>query len=374
MSGLITFAIRNYKNISPDEVPRSEKALRFGILEAANVAPMAFITPAKTHPDVIVHIVAERDRTKAETFAKKNGIPNVANSCQVNSLHFEWAAKAICAGKHVLVEKPLTANAKEAVVLFAMPELSRPGAPILMAQMELPTWATNDDDVYFNYTLAGGAIMSLGTYTFAALRELIDAEPEECTSCENKAFTEGKQTGCDYQFEAKFQFPNGVIGESAANLKGGIVYIPDVITVTTKEEPLKDERLELFEKLKPNLQILKSQDIAFRCFNAPGILHRIDIVDNYIVKSRSDGKIIKSKSKKQESLKAYTFREAGGQWADLPGDSNWMTYRHLLEQFVNKVKGRQPQAWINADWSMNQMKMIDMAYEKSGLGPRKSSK
>jgi predicted dehydrogenase len=31
-----------------------------------------------------------------------------------NGLHFEWAAKAIRAGKHVLVEKPFTANGDEA--------------------------------------------------------------------------------------------------------------------------------------------------------------------------------------------------------------------------------------------------------------------
>lgn len=319
----------------------------------------------------------------------------------VNSLHFEWAAKAIRAGKHVLVEKPLTANAKEAEALFNMPELARPGAPVFMeafhirfhpawqlfkslvdpkniakvrGQMELPSWATSDDDVYFNYSLAGGAIMSLGTYTFAALRLLTEAEPEECISCENKAFTEGQQAGCDYQFEAKFRFPNGVIGEGAANLKGGILYAPDAITVTTKEEIFKDSRLELFEKLKPDLEIVKSQDIAFRGFNLPGIWHRIDIVDNYIVRRKSDGKVIKSKSKKQESLKAYTFKEAGEQWANLPGDSNWMTYRHQLEQFVNKIRGHEPQTWVDGDWSIKQMQMIDMAYEKSGLGSRKSTK
>lgn len=43
---------------------------------------MAFITPAKTHPDLIVQVVAARDRKKAEEFAQKNGIPEVADSYQ----------------------------------------------------------------------------------------------------------------------------------------------------------------------------------------------------------------------------------------------------------------------------------------------------
>jgi len=34
-----------------------------------------------------------------------------------NGLHFEWAVKALRAGKHVLLEKPFTSNADEAKTL-----------------------------------------------------------------------------------------------------------------------------------------------------------------------------------------------------------------------------------------------------------------
>ena len=43
---------------------------------------MAFIIPAKTHPDVIVAAIAARDQKKAEAYAKKYGIPVVHKSYQ----------------------------------------------------------------------------------------------------------------------------------------------------------------------------------------------------------------------------------------------------------------------------------------------------
>lgn len=47
-----------------------------------------------------------------------------------------------------------------------------------------------------------------------------------------------------------------------------------------------------------------------------------------------------------------------------------MSYHHQLELFLNKVKGRPTQHWISGRDSIRQMRMIDMAYEKNGLGPR----
>jgi hypothetical protein len=50
-----------------------------------------------------------------------------------------------------------------------------------------------------------------------------------------------------------------------------------------------------------------------------------------------------------------------------------MSYRYMLEEFVNKIKGRKTQYWLSGENSINQMKMTDMAYEKSGLGLRPTS-
>ena len=49
--------------------------LRFGILGAAKVAPIALVLPVKGHPDAVVAAVAARDQGRADAFAKKHGIP-----------------------------------------------------------------------------------------------------------------------------------------------------------------------------------------------------------------------------------------------------------------------------------------------------------
>jgi predicted dehydrogenase len=49
-----------------------------------------------------------------------------------NSLHLELAVRSIQPGKHVLLEKPSVNNATEAEILFGLPELSLPNAPVVL--------------------------------------------------------------------------------------------------------------------------------------------------------------------------------------------------------------------------------------------------
>lgn len=100
--------------------------------------------------------------------------------------------------------------------------------------------------------------------------------------------------------------------------------------------------------------------------------HRIDVKDSYVICNIEDGQPIKEWVE-SNSYKAYTHRDAGGEFADQPGEDWWMSYRYQLEAFVNRIRGRNTHYWVTGEDSIKQMRMVDMAYAKSGLGLRPTS-
>jgi predicted dehydrogenase len=66
-----------YQAAYPPKPDKESDPLRFGILGAANIAPMALILAVRSHPGADVVAVAARNEQKARTFAKKHGIKGI---------------------------------------------------------------------------------------------------------------------------------------------------------------------------------------------------------------------------------------------------------------------------------------------------------
>jgi predicted dehydrogenase len=310
-----------------------------------------------------------------------------------NSLHLEWAVRSIRAGKHVLLEKPCVNTEAEAKILFNLPELSRPDSPVILEAFHnrfhpslhlfrtfidpaevahvhtdcMVPWAlSGKDDIQFNYEMGGGSMMHLGTYNFALLRMIFQDEPEECLSCEPRTFGDGIRDKTEYDFTAKFRFPNGGIAEAYSSLRGPLLWKPSEARVTLKEAVVPDKSLpDSQEKARTRL-------VTLHGFLHAVLWHRIDVRDSYVIRTKGDRQPIRTWVE-SESHKAYSYREAGGRFAELPGEDWWMSFRYQLEDFVNRVKGRPTQFWVSGEDSVAQARMVDMAYEKSGLGLRPTS-
>ncbi|RBR03437.1 hypothetical protein FVER53590_01757 [Fusarium verticillioides] len=407
MSSVVGFLCRNWQAYSPPEPPKNTNAIKFGILGAANIAATALITPAKSQPDVEIHAVAARQKQKAEAYAKKHKIPHFFDNYQailddpsidavyiplVASLHYEWAIKAIAKGKHVLIEKPATVNAAEAEMLFRSPLLRQPNAPVLLEAMhfrfqpswlyslslidrqniqtintiaELPSYVIPKGNAQLEYELGGGTMLHLGTYPMYALRQIMGDEPEECTACKVRKLPPPGDL-CDDSSEISFRFPGGRVGSATINARASVITFPTFnISVSHKEVKVEDMSL-------PKGQTKwKRRKLSFSNFLISSFWHRIDIVDEYTIRDDTNEKDLKKWTIKQYK-KIYTFKDAG---IDQPSEPFWSSYRHLLEQFVNHVRGNKGSGlWVDYEDSIAQARIIDMAHEKSGLPIRPTSK
>jgi len=227
--------------------------LRIGCLGAARIAPAALIKPCQSNDQVLCAAVAARDPARAKAFAAKHHIEKVHESYEAlladdeidavynplpNGLHGVWTLKALAHGKHVLCEKPFTANAEEAqkvadavaasglVVAEAfhwryhplaarMLEIIGEGqlGEIRSIQAALCFPLPRFKDIRWQLALAGGALMDAGCYPVHMVRTLAGAEPTVVS-----ASAKLQSAGVDRRMEAEFTFADGRTGGILASM------------------------------------------------------------------------------------------------------------------------------------------------------------
>jgi predicted dehydrogenase len=177
--------------------------LRLGLLAASRITEDAVVKPARGIDGVEIVALAARQPDRARQFAERWG---VGRACGYDdliaaddidavyiatpaALHRPWTLAALEAGKHVLVEKPLAANADDArvmadaadasgrVVMEAFHCLYHP----LFAQMrqvldglgaverveasfEVAAVNIPPTDIRYDLSLGGGSLMDIGVY------------------------------------------------------------------------------------------------------------------------------------------------------------------------------------------------------------------
>lgn len=330
--------------------PLRSEPMRIGVLGAAKIAPAALIKPARKVDEVEVTAVAARDQAKAARFAGKHGIPKVHADYRAliddpnidciynplpNGLHGRWTIAALEGGKHVLCEKPFTANAEEAEAVAAVAD--RCGRVVMEAfhyryhplidqildiiragdlgtvrhvetQMIFPL--PSRKDIRWQLDLAGGSGMDVGCYTIHMLRTLAGEEPEVI-----RAAARERSPGIDKWLQADMRFAGGATGKMTASMLS-----PRLLSLGARVEGDRGE-----------LRVLNPI--------APQYFSRLTV--------RSNGKK-----------------------RTVPRPSREPTYLFQLRAFAGAVLRGEPILTGPAD-SIANMRVIDAVYRAAGLEPRR---
>ncbi|KAF8967633.1 hypothetical protein BDZ97DRAFT_1802513 [Flammula alnicola] len=383
MASLVSFIKRIYNVIYPPTVPKISSSssspsstpsgpLKFGILGAANIAPPALILPARSHPEVVVYAVAARSLQRAQAFAKKHGIEKAYEGYQAllddpdvdvvynalpNALHYEWTMKALAAGKHVLNEKPSADTAEETRKMYEFaekkglilleafhyrfhPALKRAKAIIdsgelgavknITVNMILPKGPVGVDDIRFDYSLGGGAMMDMGCYAMNCVRYMSSSEPTSVVATSHVAFVPKSAPASyvknvDRRMEATLGLPKDVTATIVCDLG-----VPPTFGF-----------------------IPKMPKIGFTMDCELGSLEMY----NHVIPTLYHSITVKIKGGHTRVEKVYKGKEGKGEeW--------WLTYRYQLEALVDRIRGREPETWLTKEDSVANMEWIEKVYEK----------
>jgi predicted dehydrogenase len=191
--------------------------IRWGVLGAAAIATGRTMPAMNEAPSATLFALASRDLAKGQALAQTLGIPRVHGRYEdlladpdvdavyvplPNQLHFEWAKRALEAGKHVLCEKPLCMTAAQVAELCAVRDRTGKHIEEGFGFRNHPQWAKLDElvsgnaigplravhttlakqffdpaDTRNNLAAGGGALYDLGSYAISACNLIFKRAP-----------------------------------------------------------------------------------------------------------------------------------------------------------------------------------------------------
>lgn len=193
--------------------------IQWGVLSTAKIAVEKVIPAMQQGEHTEVTAIASRSADRAQQVAEQLGIPTSYGTYEElladpdiqavyiplpNHLHVPWSVRSLKTGKHVLCEKPIALDAREAQKL-ADTAKNYPSLKIMEAFMyrHHPQWRkakqlVEDGEIgtlrtiqsFFSYynidpdnirnmpDIGGGGLMDIGCYPVSLSRFIFDAEPE----------------------------------------------------------------------------------------------------------------------------------------------------------------------------------------------------
>lgn len=196
--------------------------LRWGIMSCAQIATGSVMPAIQQSETGVLEAIASRELEKSSACAEEFGIGKAYGSYEElladpdvdavyiplpNHLHCEWVIRAAEAGKHVLCEKPIALDSREAAemveacgkagVILAEAYMYRHHPRIarlreIIASGEIGALrsirgtftyndATDHSNIRFKAAWGGGSLYDVGCYPLTAARLLFGTEPEAVT-------------------------------------------------------------------------------------------------------------------------------------------------------------------------------------------------
>jgi predicted dehydrogenase len=229
----------------------SSSPYKIGMLGSGFVTQLAMINPIKQVPELRLDAVGSRSAERGREFADKNGIPrsmdyetlirdpaiDIVYIALPISLHAEWTIRALEAGKHVLCEKSMTANAAEAASVAGAVRKSgrvfmegyhypyhpfwkrvhellntRAIGPIKSVEATfdaLPMKLTQPENIRGQFETGGGALLDAGCYPLSALYYIL-GDHQKVVSAKAGVFDTDRRV--DLSMAATLTFSGGVQG------------------------------------------------------------------------------------------------------------------------------------------------------------------